>query len=139
MCHISLLYSDYWTTVCFTQPVHICFVHSIGYNKMYLRKTTRENLKVTAHFAINLIHPDLLFYHRWNHCWKYDNLFLPKYDISSKVHIRNMSDYPIPGCYNEHYPFVFHTLIHKKVIPLQHKLNCFRSKQSIIIHPCRWF
>ena len=46
-------------------------------------------------------------------------------------------DYPIPGCYNEHYSFVFHTLIHKKVIPLQHKLNCFRSKQSIIIHPCR--
>ena len=58
----------------------LCFVRSIGYNKMYLGKTTRENLKVPAHFAINLIHPNLLFHHRWNHCSKYDKLFLPRYD-----------------------------------------------------------
>ena len=80
MCHISLLYSDYWTTVCFTQPVHICFVHSMGYNEMYLENSKRETLKVTAHLAINLIHPDLLFYHRWNHCWTYDKFCFLRYD-----------------------------------------------------------
>ena len=64
---------------------------------MYLENSKRETLKVTAHLAINLIHPDLLFYHRLNHCWKYDKLCLLRYD-RTKVHIRNMSDYPIAGC-----------------------------------------